>query len=115
MNLRLERQECGPTCSIGELAVKNNVMRAGISYWTGHDHNREIWRWKDLRGTRYGMNPGMGAEPWGPQFEYNEQHPSNHDSGLLVVQFQNYKMMPPELIEVIEPGAVWFRGQRYEV
>lgn len=99
----------------GELAVRNNVIRAGISIWTGHDHNREVWRHKDLRGTRYGMNPGMAADPWGPQFEYNENHPSNHDSGLLVVQFRNYKMMPPELIETIEPGVVWFRGERHQV
>lgn len=99
----------------GELATRTNVMRAGISYCTGHDHNRQLYRWKDLRGTRYGINPGLVADPWGPQFEYQENNPSNHDSGLAVISFRNGRMMPPELIEVIEPGIVWFRGTRYDL
>ena len=99
----------------GMYAVANNTKTAGINYLTGHDHNRQIYRWKDLRGTRYGINPGLAADPWGPQFEYQENHVYNHDSGLAVITFQNGRMMPPELIEVMEPGAVWFRGKRTEV
>lgn len=99
----------------GELAVRHNVIRSGISYLTGHDHNRQIYRWRDARGTRYGINPGLVASPWSPAFEYQENHIYNHDSGLAVITFENGKMCPPELIEVVTPEKVWFRGRFHEL
>ena len=99
----------------GEMAVRHNVMRSGISYLSGHDHNRQIYRWRDAHGTRYGINPGLMASPWSPAFEYQENHIYNHDSGLAVITFENGKMCPPELIEVVTPDKVWFRGRFYEV
>ena len=99
----------------GEMAVRLNVMRSGISYLTGHDHNRQLYRWRNARGTFYGINPGLMAEASGPQFEYDENHILNHDSGLAVITFEKGKMLPPELIEVMEPGKVFFRGRVTEL
>lgn len=99
----------------GEYAPKNNTLKAGISYVSGHDHSSKIIPWRDLRGQRWGINPGMMADPWGPQFEYAELNPADHQSGLAVVTFRKGKLMPPELVETVEPGVVWFRGARYEV
>lgn len=99
----------------GMYATRNNVINAGISMCVGHDHNRQSYRFRNARGTCYGFDPGCMAELFNPSFEYQECNTYNHASGLAVVTFINGKMMPPELVEIDEPGKAWFRGRAYEV
>lgn len=99
----------------GMYATANNVKDAGFSYCSGHDHNFNAFRWTNLRGTFWGINTGMGAEPFGPQFEYAENNTRNWASGFAVLTFINGKLQPPEMVPVIEPGVIWFRGKRVSV
>jgi hypothetical protein len=99
----------------GQYAPANNVKDAGFSYCSGHDHNFNSFRWANLRGTFWGIDTGMGAEPWGPQFEYRENNTANWASGFAVLTFIKGKLQPPEMVPVIEPGVIWFRGERVDV
>lgn len=102
-------------------APHNNTKDAGISYCTGHLHSQKVHPWTDLRGDRWGVDTGTMAEvfnsqPDTPQFAYLEGHPgSNWRSGFAVFTFREHKLMPPELVQVIQPGVVWFRGEWIEV
>lgn len=99
----------------GMYATRLNPLHAGISYCTGHDHNAQIYRVKNLRGTIWGVNTGMMADPWGPAFEYQENNPSNHESAIGVLTFRDGKLLPPELAIATEPGRMIFRGEVYDV
>lgn len=99
----------------GQYAFANNPKDAGMSYASGHDHNFNAFRWTNLRGTYWGIDTGMGADPFGPQFEYSENNTANHASGFAVLTFIGGVLQPPEMVPVIEPGVIWFRGQRVNV
>lgn len=98
-------------------AVYNNTLKSGISMATGHLHSLKVTPWTDLRGTRYGIDTGTLANPWGPQFLYMEDGPRNWRSGFAVLTFRKGRLMPPELLEVIDEdqGLVFFRGQTVKV
>jgi hypothetical protein len=57
----------------------------------------------------------MMADPWGPQFAYLEDAPRDWVAGFAVFTFRNGDLQPPELVTVIEPGAVFFRGKVIDV
>jgi hypothetical protein len=65
----------------------------------------------DYDGRRWGVDAGTLAEPYGDQFTYTEMNPVNWCSGFCVLTFENGKLLPPELCEVID-GIAYFRGQR---
>lgn len=94
-------------------AAYNATLKAGVSTVNGHLHSLKVTPWTDLTGTRYGVDTGSLADVWGPQFDYTEDGTRNHRSGFAVLTFHNGKLMPPELLEVIdeEEGLVCFRGQ----
>jgi hypothetical protein len=46
---------------------------------------------------------------------YTEDNPKNWRSGFGVITIHKHKVMPPEIVEVIEDGHVYFRGKVYEV
>lgn len=94
-------------------ATYNNVMKSGVSIVTGHLHALGVRAYTDYRGTRYAVDTGTLAAPNGPQFAYAEDNPQNHRSGFAVLTFHNGKLMPPELVEVIDEdaGLIFFRGQ----
>lgn len=94
-------------------AVYNAALKSGISMVTGHLHSLKVTPWTDLTGTRYGVDTGSLADVWGEQFAYAEDSTRNHRSGFAVLTFHNGKLMPPELVEVIdeEEGLVYFRGK----
>lgn len=94
-------------------AVWNNAMKSGTSLVTGHLHSLKVTPYTDYRGTRYGVDTGTLANPFGDQFEYAEDNPKNHRSGFAVLTFKDGKLLPPELCEVLseEDGTVFFRGQ----
>jgi hypothetical protein len=93
-------------------AVYNNTVKAGISIITGHTHSLKVTPWTDMNGTRYGVDTGSLAHPWGDQFHYLEDGTRNWRSGFVVLTFHKGKLMPPELCEVIneEEGVAFFRG-----
>ena len=94
-------------------AAYNNTMKSGTSIVTGHLHALQVRPYTDYNGTRYAVDTGTLAHPFGPQFTYAEDNPANHRSGFAVLTFHNGKLMPPELLEVVdeEAGLVFFRGQ----
>lgn len=94
-------------------AAYNNVMKSGLSMVTGHLHALQVRPYTDYRGTRYAVDTGTLAMPDGEQFTYGEDNPANHRSGFAVLTFHNGRLMPPELLEVVDEdaGLICFRGQ----
>ena len=101
----------------GVHAAYNAVVKTGMSTVNGHLHSLKVTPWTDLTGTRYGVDTGSLADVWGAQFEYTEDGTRNHRSGFAVLTFRNGKLLPPELVEVIdeEEGLICFRGQVVKV
>lgn len=97
----------------GVHAIYNNALKSGVSMVTGHLHSLKVTPWTDYTGTRYGIDTGTLAAVDGPQFTYGEDGPANHRSGFAVLTFHNGKLLPPELVEVIDEdaGLICFRGQ----
>lgn len=91
-------------------AVYNNTMKSGISIVTGHLHSLKVTPWTDYTGTRYGVDTGTLAAIEGNQFDYSEDNPKNWRSGFAVLNFIDYQMMPPELVQVID-DKFYFRGE----
>lgn len=98
-------------------AAYNATLKTGLSTVNGHLHSLKVTPWTDLTGTRYGVDTGSLADVWGPQFEYTEDGTRNHRAGFAVLTFHKGRLLPPELLEVIdeENGLACFRGQVVEV
>ncbi len=95
----------------GQHATYNNTLKSGRSIVTGHLHKLQVYPWSDYDGRRYGVDTGTLAEPYGDQFTYTECNPVNWCSGFAVLTFNNGKLLPPELCEVID-GEAYFRGEK---
>lgn len=98
-------------------AAYNATLKSGMSTVNGHLHSLKVTPWTDLTGTRYGVDTGSLADVWGAQFEYTEDGTRNHRSGFAVLTFREGKLLPPELVEVIDEdeGLICFRGQVVKV
>ena len=93
-----------------------NVKESGKTTITGHLHSSKIMPWTDYTGTRWGVDTGTLADPYGPQFRaYMEDNPRNWRSGFLMLTFQNYELRWPELVPVVDKTHVEFRGEVIEV
>jgi hypothetical protein len=89
----------------------NNTLHSGVNIMTGHTHQLQVTAMRDRNGTRWGIETGMLADPFGPQFEYSEGSPSRSQMGFVVVSFdEDGRMMPPETCEMVG-GRPVFRGQ----
>lgn len=102
----------------GVHAVYNNTVYAGKTMITGHLHSPKVTPFSDYNGTRYGVDCGTMADPYGPQFEcYTEDNPRNWHSAFLVLTFINGDLLYPEHVRVRDEaaGLVEFRGKVYEV
>lgn len=101
----------------GVHAVYNNILKSGTSFVSGHLHSLKITPWTDYTGTRYGVDTGTMACVKDNQFIYAENNPLNWRSGFAVLTFNNGKLMPPELAEVVDEdkGLYYFRGQVMKV
>jgi hypothetical protein len=100
----------------GVHATHNNAAGAGKTMVTGHLHSLKVTPYSDYNGTRYGVDTGTMAHPWGPQFRgYMEDNPRNWRSGFAALTFVDGRLMWPEVFHVIDEGMVEFRGQIYEV
>jgi Calcineurin-like phosphoesterase len=98
----------------GHGAGRNNALLSGRSFVTGHDHVLQVTPWTDLNGTRYGVQSGTLAVPYGPQFiNYTEASPVNWRSGFVVLTFRGGRLLEPELVSVINERKqlTQFRGE----
>ncbi len=96
-------------------AVYNNTLKSGVTMVTGHLHSLKVTPWTDLTGTRYGVDTGCLADPWGPQFDYQEDGSRNHRAGFAVLTFRNGKLMPPDLCHIIDEDYAWFQGKAFKL
>jgi len=89
----------------------SSSMAAGISTVTGHTHQLQVTAIRDRRGSRWGVETGTMADPFGPQFEYTEGAPNRAQCGFVVLSYdEDGNLMPPEICEVVY-GRPVFRGQ----
>lgn len=95
----------------GTHATHNNTLHAGISTVTGHLHSLKVTPFTDYRATRWGVDCGSLATPYGPQFEYMEDSPRSWRSGFAVLTFRNYELLWPEIVWARNETEVEFRGQ----
>lgn len=98
-------------------AVHNNILKSGWSFVSGHLHSLKCLPYTDYTGTRYGVDTGTMACVKDSQFSYAENNPLNWRSGYAVLTYNNRKLMPPELAEVVDEdkGLYYFRGQVIKV
>lgn len=95
----------------GMHAPHNNALWAGKHMVTGHLHSAKVQPITDYNGTRYGVDTGCIADPYGPQFtDYTEDSPRTWVSGFGVLTYKDGRLLMPELVTVYEPGAVQWRG-----
>jgi len=88
----------------------NNTLHSGINIITGHTHQLQVTAMRDRKGSRWGVETGMLADPQGPQFQYSEGTPSRSQQGFVVIAFdEDGVMFPPEMCEMIN-GRPVFRG-----
>lgn len=93
-------------------APHNNTIQSGKTMITGHLHSMKVTPWSDYNGTRFGVDTGTLAEPYGQQFtDYTEANPVNWRSGFIVLTFKDGRLLWPEIVHVIEEGKVEFRGE----
>lgn len=89
----------------------NNALKSGRSIVTGHLHALGATPFTDYNGTRYGIDTGCLADPWGPQFQYLESNPRNWRAGFVVLTFHDGDLLPPEIAEVLPNNRLFFRGE----
>lgn len=102
----------------GVHATHNNTMWAGKSMVTGHLHSLKVNPFTDYNGTRYGVDTGTLADPYGPQFvDYTEDNPKNWRAGFVVLTFKDSELLWPEVCFVRnhEKGVCEFRGDTFRV
>jgi len=97
-------------------AVHGNTVNSGKSFVTGHLHSLKVAPWTDYNGTRFGVDTGTLAAPYGPQFlDYTEDNPVAWRSGFAVLTFKNGRLIWPEVVHVIGDDMVEFRGDTISV
>lgn len=95
----------------GVHAAYNNTLKAGVTTVTGHTHRLDVRPFTDFRGTRYGIETGTLADPYGPQFSYIEDNPRNWQPGFIVLTIDG-RELTAERVEVKGDKAL-FRGKSY--
>lgn len=97
-------------------ATHNNTMWAGKTIVTGHLHSLKVTPLTDYNGTRWGVDTGTMADPFGPQFnDYCEDSPRNWRSGFIVLTFHKSRLLWPEVVHVIGEGEIEFQGRVFSV
>lgn len=96
-------------------ATHNNTATAGKTLITGHLHSAKVTPYTDYNGTRWGVDTGCLADPWGPQFEYMEDNPRNWRSGFCVLTFHKGRLLQPQLALVHDPDHIDFCGMLVKV
>jgi hypothetical protein len=97
-------------------ATRNNTLNAGRTMVTGHLHSLKVTPLSDYNGTRWGVDCGTMADPYGPQFyNYTELNPMDWRSGFVLLTFSKGRLLWPEPIWVSGPNEVQFRGKTISV
>lgn len=116
-------QPCWSLCINDEVVIKhrdkggqhapfNNTLRSGRTIITGHLHSLKVQPFTDYNGTRFGVDCGTLADPYGPQFEdYTEHKSLDWRSGFVLLTFANGRLLWPEIVPVTGDGEVQFRGK----
>lgn len=100
----------------GTHATRNNTVKAGKTTVTGHLHALKVNPVSDFNGTRWGVDCGTLADPYGPQFyNYTEVGPLDWRSGFAFLTIRNGELLWPEVVFVKGPGVVDFRGELISV
>jgi len=100
----------------GMHATRNNTLNAGRTMVTGHLHSLKVTPLSDYNGTRWGVDTGTMADPYGPQFyNYTELNPLDWRSGFVLLTFVKGRLLWPETVWVSGPDEVQFRGKTYRV
>lgn len=101
----------------GVHATHNNAVNSGVSFVTGHLHSLKVTGWTDMVSTKWGVDTGTLAEPFGDQFAYAENNPRNWRSGFAVLNVIDGHLVMPELCMVSDLGEdlVEWRGELYDV
>ena len=96
----------------GMHATRNNVIRSGMTTITGHLHSLQV-RPLSTYADRplWGVDCGMLARPYGPQFAYTEDNPVDWRSGFILLTFYKGILLWPEIIHYWDDDHVEFRGK----
>jgi predicted MPP superfamily phosphohydrolase len=84
------------------------AQKAGAHYVHGHLHNLNVHRFPTFAGVRYSVDTGSLADPDSEGFDYTEGN-KPHAQGFAVLTYRDWKLLPPELGEVVD-GVAYFRG-----
>ena len=98
-------------------ATHLHAQQSGVSFVTGHLHSLKVNGWTDLVSTKWGVDTGTLAEPFGDQFTYSENSPRNWRSGFAVLNLVDGHLLMPELCMVSQFGddLVEWRGELWDV
>src|ERR1035437_794479 len=96
-------------------AAHNNTLNAGRTMITGHLHSLKVTPFDDYNGTRWGVDTGTMADPYGEHADYTEDAPLNHRQGFIVLTFWNGKLLWPEIVRVLNEKHIDFRGKNIRV
>ena len=100
----------------GMHAPHNNTLWSGRTMVTGHLHALKVQPLSDYNGTRWGVDCGTMADPYGPQFyNYLEMSPVNWRSGFVLLTFVKGRLLWPEVVFISGPKTVQFRGKEWSV
>jgi len=96
-------------------AAFNNAKDSGKSIVTGHLHRLQAVPWTDYNGTRWGVETGTLARPYGPQFiHYTEGNPVNWRSGFVELTLYKGELLMPDLWLIRDEHHWENRGKVYE-
>lgn len=96
-------------------AAHNNAVKSGVSIITGHLHSAKVTPWTDLTGTRWGVDTGTLAEPWGIQFGYMEQKSRNWRSAFALLSITDGRLQQPHIALKWDENHMDLCGQIVEV
>lgn len=100
----------------GVHATHNNAVNSGKTMVTGHLHSAKVTPFTDYNGTRFGVDTGCLASPYGDQFDnYTEDNARNWVSAFGVLTFVKDQLLWPELVTVWDENTVQFRGKLISV
>jgi UDP-2,3-diacylglucosamine pyrophosphatase LpxH len=92
-------------------AKRNAARFAGKTMICGHTHALAVTPFTDYNGTRFDVNTGCLADPNGPQFvNYSEDSAKDHRAGFVVVTIHKKKLLDVELVRVLSPNELVYRG-----
>lgn len=100
----------------GDNAPYNNTIKSGKTIFTGHLHSLQVRPYSDYNGTRFGVDCGTMADPYGDAFyNYTEDNSVDWRSGFIVATFHKGRLLWPEVVHVVNKNEVDFRGKIYKI